>query len=69
LPESERRRIATRFAPVLLPLSEALQSAINELETIAAAHRDSEAARIKTLAAAVQDLAVAEANVRAMRVV
>lgn len=69
LPESERRRIATRYAPVLLPLRQALQSAINDLETIAASHRVSEAKRIKAIAAAVQDLTVAEAYVRAMRVV
>ena len=69
LPESERRRVATRYAPVLLPLRQALQSAIDDLETIAASHRASEAERIKAIAAAVQNLAVAEAYVQAMRVV
>lgn len=69
LPESERRRIAARYAPVLLPLGQALQSAINDLEAIAAAHRATEAERIKAIAAAVQDLAIAEAYVRAMNVV
>ena len=68
LPESERRRVATRYAPVLLPLRQALQSTINDLGTVAASHRAHEAERIKVIAAAVQDLAVAEAYVRAMRV-
>lgn len=68
LPESERRRVATRYAPVLLPLRQALQSAINDLGTFAASHRANEAERIRAIAAAVQDLAVAEAYVRAMKV-
>ncbi|WP_437187811.1 hypothetical protein SH668x_001222 [Planctomicrobium sp. SH668] len=68
LPESERRRVASRYAPVLLPLGEALQSAINDLEGIAASHLASEAQRIKAIAAAVQELAVAETYVRAMNV-
>jgi len=69
LPESERRRVATRYAPALLPLREALQSAIKDLEGIAASHRASEDERIKAVAATVQDLAVAEAYVQAMMVV
>jgi DNA-binding helix-hairpin-helix protein with protein kinase domain len=69
LPESESRRIATRYAPVLLPLRQALQSAINDLENLAAAHRASEAERINAIAEAMQDLATAEAYVRAMSVV
>lgn len=68
LPESEMRRIATRYAPVLLPFRQALQSAINELETIAASHHASESERIKAIAGAVQDMAVAEAYFRAMSV-
>ena len=69
LPESERRRVANRYAPVLLPLRQALQTAINDLEVIVASHRASETERIKAIAKAVQDLAVAEAHVRAMSVV
>jgi DNA-binding helix-hairpin-helix protein with protein kinase domain len=68
LPESERKRVAARYAPVLLPLRQALQSAIDDLETIAASHRAREAEQIKAIAAAVQDLAVASAYVRIMRV-
>jgi DNA-binding helix-hairpin-helix protein with protein kinase domain len=66
LPESERRRVASRYAPVLLPLGQALQSAISDLETIAQSHRAGEAERNKAIAAAVQAKAVAEAYVRAM---
>ncbi|MBA4016470.1 MAG: hypothetical protein C0483_04720 [Pirellula sp.] len=69
LPESEKRRVASRYAPVLLPLRQALQSAIDDLETIAASHRAREAEQIKAIAAAVQDLAVADAYVRSMKVV
>jgi hypothetical protein len=69
LPESERRRVTARYAPILLSLTQALQSAINDLETIATSHRGSEAKRIKAIAASVQDLVVAEAHVRAMKVV
>jgi DNA-binding helix-hairpin-helix protein with protein kinase domain len=69
LPDSQKRRIATRYAPVLLPLAQAIQAAISDLEAIAAAHRAREAERVKAIAAAVQDLAVAEAYDRTMKVV
>jgi DNA-binding helix-hairpin-helix protein with protein kinase domain len=69
LPESERKRIAIRYGPVLLPLRQALQAAIHDLETIEASHHAREAERIKAIAAAVQDLTVAEANFRAMAVI
>ena len=68
LPESESRRIATRYTPILLPLWQALRSAIDDLEAIAASHRAGEAERITAIATAVQELAVAEAYVRAMEV-
>lgn len=69
LPESEKNRVAIRYAPVLLPLGQALQSAIDELEAIVASHRASEAERTKAIGAAVQELAVAEAHGRKMKVV
>jgi hypothetical protein len=69
LPESEKSRIAMRYAPVLRPLSQAIQTAINDLEAIAASHRAREAEQVKAIAEAVQDLAVAEAYVLAMKVV
>jgi hypothetical protein len=68
LPESEKSRISIRYGPVLLPLGQAIQAAINDLEAIAASHRAREAERVKEIAAAVQDLAIAEAYVRAMKV-
>jgi len=69
LPESERKRVATPYAPVLLPLRQAIQAAIDDLENIAAAHRAHEAEQIKAIAAAVQDSAVAGAYVRTMTVI
>jgi DNA-binding helix-hairpin-helix protein with protein kinase domain len=69
LPESEKRRLATRYAPALLPLGQAIQAAINDLEAIAATHRTLEAKRVEAIAAVVQNRAVAEAYVRAMKVV
>ena len=69
LPESEKRRLAARYAPVLLPLGQAIQAAINDLEAIAASHSACEAEGVKGIAAAVQNLTVAEAYVRAMNVV
>jgi DNA-binding helix-hairpin-helix protein with protein kinase domain len=69
LPESEKNRIATRYAPVLLPLGQAIQTAISHLEAIAATHRAREAERYVAIAKVVQELAVAEAHVREMKVV
>ncbi len=69
LPESEKSRIAVRYAPVLRPLVQAIQAAISDLEKIEASHRAREADLVKRIAASVQDLAVAEAYVRAMKVV
>lgn len=69
LPESEKSRIAVRYAPVLQPLRQAIQTAISDLDRIEASHRASEADQAKRIAAAVQDLALTEAYVRAMNVV
>ncbi|WP_254510766.1 helix-hairpin-helix domain-containing protein [Anatilimnocola floriformis] len=69
LPESERKRVGSRYAPLLLPLTQALQSAIEDLNVIEASHRAAEAKRMEAIAAAVQDLAVAEATVKVMSVV
>ena len=68
LPESEKNRIASRYAPVMLPLSQSIQGAIKDLDTIALSHHAREAEMIKVIAAAVQNLAIAEAHVRAMKV-
>lgn len=69
LPESERKRVGSRYAPLLLPLMQALQSAIEDVNTIEASHRAAEAKRIEAIVAAVQDLAIAEATVQAMSAV
>jgi DNA-binding helix-hairpin-helix protein with protein kinase domain len=68
LPDSEKKRIANRYAPVMLPLGQSIQGAINDLDTIAMSHHTREAGMIKVIAAAVQNLAIAEAQVRAMKV-
>jgi hypothetical protein len=66
LPESEKSRVATRYAPVLLPLGQSLQTAIAALEVITTSHRAAEAERVKSIATIAQELAVAEAYVRTM---
>jgi DNA-binding helix-hairpin-helix protein with protein kinase domain len=68
LPESERKRVASRYAPVMLPLGQSIQAAINDLDTIAMSHRARESDLLKAIAAAVQNVAIAEAHVRAMKV-
>ncbi len=68
LPESERSRIASRFAPELLPLGQAIQTAIRDLEGITASHRAREREVVKTIEAAVQNAAVAEAHLGALNI-
>jgi DNA-binding helix-hairpin-helix protein with protein kinase domain len=68
LPDSQKNRIASRYAPVMLPLGQSIEGAINDLGTIAMSHRSREIEMIKAIAAAVQTLAIAEAHVRAMKV-
>jgi hypothetical protein len=69
LPESEKNRIASRYAPVMLPLGQAIQAAINDLDTIAMSDRAREAEMMKAIAAAVQNFAIAEAYANAMKVI
>lgn len=52
-----------------MPLEQAIQTAINDLEGIAVAHRNHEADLVKAIEVAVQDLAKAKAYVRVMEVV
>ena len=68
LPESEKNRVASRYAPVLLPLGQSIQGAINELETIATSHHAREAELVKAIGAAIQNVAIAEVHLRAMKV-
>ncbi|AGA28303.1 hypothetical protein Sinac_4088 [Singulisphaera acidiphila DSM 18658] len=68
LPDSEKNRIASRYAPVMLPLGQSIQGAINDLDSISMAHLTREAETIQAIAATVQNLAIAEAHVRALKV-
>jgi hypothetical protein len=68
LPDSEKNRIASRYAPVMRPMVQSIEGAIHDLDTIATSHRTREAEMIKAIAAAVRNLAIAEAHVRAMKV-
>jgi DNA-binding helix-hairpin-helix protein with protein kinase domain len=67
LPESEKNRIASRYAPVLRPLGQSIQEAIQDLEAIVRSHRAREGDLLKAIGAAVQDAAIAEAHVSAMK--
>ena len=66
VPESEKRRLASQYTPVLVPLGQAIQVVIQDLESIAVAHRAREVERVTAIAAVVQNRAVAEAHFRAM---
>lgn len=68
LPESEKNRIAGRYAPVLMPLSQSIQDAIRELDVVVVSQRAGEGELLKAIGAAVQGLALAEAHVKAMKV-
>ena len=68
LPESEKNRIASRYAPVLLPLGQSIQGTIHELDVIVGSHRARESDLLKAIGAAVQNVAIAQAHVSAMKV-
>ena len=65
LPESERSRLASRFGPILLPLGEAIQTAMRDLDAIAASHRTRERDLVDSIAGAVQNATIAEAHLGA----
>ena len=67
LPDSEKNRIASRYAPIMLPLGQSILEAMKDLDRIALSHRNSESEMIKAIASAVQNLAIAEAYVKAMK--
>jgi len=52
----------------LLPLGQAIQTAIRDLEGITASHRAREREVVKTIEAAVQNAAVAEAHLGALNI-
>ena len=64
----QKSRIIPGMGAIAPPLGQSIQGAINDMETIAMSHRTHEAEMIKAIAAAVQNLAIAEAHVRAMKV-
>ncbi len=66
LPESERSRIARRYAPVFLPLGQTVQAALRDLEVITSSHRARERELVKLIEAAAQNVAVAQAHLEAL---
>jgi DNA-binding helix-hairpin-helix protein with protein kinase domain len=67
LPESERSRIVSRYAPVFLPLGQTIQTAIRDLDVIAASHWARERELIRAIEAVVQTAAIAEAHLDALK--
>ena len=66
LPDSERSRVASQFAPVLLPLQETAKAAIRDLEAITAMHGSRERDLVKAIEVAVRNVAVEEAHLGAL---
>ena len=66
LPESEKSRIAARFAPTLVPLADQIEAATRDLEGIIESHKAREADLLKAIGEAVQEVAVAEAHLQAL---
>lgn len=66
LPEKERNRIASRYAPVMLPLSQSIEATIRELESIISSHRTLERGLLTTIAATVEKVAAIEAHLKAL---
>jgi DNA-binding helix-hairpin-helix protein with protein kinase domain len=66
LPESEKSRIASRYAPMLLPLGQSLQASIRDLEGIIGSQRTRERELLKAIGALVEDAAVVEAHLKAL---
>lgn len=66
LPEVEKSRIANRYAPVLLPVGQTLQTAIQEIEGIIGTHRSRDREMLQAIAVLVQHAAIAEAHLLAL---
>ena len=64
--EVERTRIASRFAPVLLPVGQTLAAALKELEGLIGTHRHREREILQFIGASAQRAATAEATVQAL---
>jgi DNA-binding helix-hairpin-helix protein with protein kinase domain len=69
LPESETLRIASRYAPTLLPVVQDFETAMSDLERIAIEYRSYESNQVRAIADALERLSVANAFVQAMNIV
>ena len=66
LPESERNRIASRYAPVFLPLIQSVESGILEIESYATSERNRDRERLEAIGGAVQMAAKVAADLDAL---
>ena len=66
LPESERNRIASRYAPVFLPLIQSVEAAIRDIEGFAASERNRDRERVKAIGVVVQRAANVTADLGAL---
>jgi hypothetical protein len=66
LPEAERHRIASRYAPVFLPLIQSVQAAIRDLELFGESQRNQDRERINAIRTAVKTTAIVAANLNAL---
>ena len=66
LPESERNRIAGRYAPIFLPLIQTTGAAIRDIEAFAAASRQQDRERVAAIGLAVQSAASHAADLDAL---
>lgn len=66
LPEAERNRIASRYAPSFLPLIQSVQTALRDLEIFGESQRRLDMEQINAIKAAVQKAAVISANLDAL---
>mgnify|MGYP001044191003 CR=1 FL=1 len=66
LPEQVRSRIASRYAPVLIPIGERIQKYVRTLESSINLHHASERRTVATIARTVEKAAAAEAHLKAL---
>ena len=66
LPESERNRIASRYAPIFLPLIQSVETAMRDIEGFAATERIRDRERVKSIRVVVQRAANVTADLDAL---
>ncbi len=66
LPDSEVRRLAAKFAPVLGPIGDRVAGVIKNIESIISEHSRAERELISQITTAVENKAVAESHLRAL---